>query len=123
MAEALIALLRPHKRLCQTITFDNGKEFAQHALIAHSLGANVYFAHPCHSWERGLNENTHGLLRQYFPKGSDLSGFSQADLNAVAWQLNTLPRKSLGFKYPAELFMPESFGFFKHHHQFVALPT
>lgn len=74
-------------------------------------------------WLRGLNENTHGLLRQYFPKGSDLSGFSQADLNAVAWQLNTLPRKSLGFKYPAELFMPESFGFFKHHHQFVALPT
>ena len=104
MAEALIALLRPHKRLCQTITFDNGKEFAQHALIAHSLGANVYFAHPCHSWERGLNENTNGLLRQFFPKGTDLSSYSQEDLDAVADELNGRPRMTLGWSKPIKVY-------------------
>ena len=66
---------------------------------------------------------TSRLLRQYLPKATDLSKFSQAELDAIAWQLNTRPRKNLDWKCPAELFMPESFDFFQHHHQLVALRT
>ena len=66
-------LLRPHKGKCHTITFDNGKEFAEHELMAAYLKADIYFAHPYSSWERELNENSNGLLRQYFPKGMDLT--------------------------------------------------
>jgi IS30 family transposase len=66
-------LLRPHKEKCHTITFDNGKEFAEHELMGAYLKADIYFAHPYSSWERGLNENSNGLLRQYFPKGMDLT--------------------------------------------------
>lgn len=67
-------LLRPYKRKCHTVTFDNGKEFAEHEKIAAELNADIYFAHPYHSWERGLNEHSYGLLRQYFPKGMELTG-------------------------------------------------
>ncbi len=107
------------KRL--SITYDQGREMAQHARLTETTGVAVYFADPHSPWQRSINENTNGLLRQYFPKGSDLSGFSQAELDAVAWQLNTRPRKSLNFRCPAELLMPESFDFFEHHHQLVAL--
>jgi len=106
-----------------SMTYDQGREMAQHERLAEIAGIDVYFADPHSPWQRGINENTNGLLRQYFPKGSDLSGFSQAELDAVACKLNTRPRKSLDFRCPAELFMPESFNFFEHHHQLVALRT
>ena len=82
----------------ETITYDNGKEFASHAQIATSLGALSYFAKPYHSWERGLNEHTNGLFRQYFPKGSDLSILSDADVQRVEDKLNSRPRKILGYQ-------------------------
>lgn len=95
-----------------TLTYDQGKEMSDHAHVARQLGIKVFFAHPHSPWERGRNENTNGLLRQYLPKGTDLSGYSQGDLDAIAWQLNVRPRESLGGKCPAELFLPEgSFNF------------
>jgi transposase, IS30 family len=104
VGEAIIELLRPHKKLCHTITFDNGKEFAQHAYIASCLKAQVYFAHPYCSWERGLNENTNGLLRQYFPKGTDLRAVTQSQVQDAVYALNHRPRKCLGYKTPHEVF-------------------
>ena len=105
VTEAVIALLRPFKGLCETITFDNGKEFAQHAFIADSLQANVYFAHPYHSWERGLNENTNGLLRQYFPKSTNLRKVTQHEVEDAVYRLNHRPRKCLQYRTPHEVFM------------------
>lgn len=104
VAEAIIVMLRQHKQVCHTITFDNGKEFAQHQYIAKCLDASVYFAHPYCSWERGLNENTNGLLRQYFPKGTDLRHVTQSQVDDAVYALNHRPRKCLGFKTPHEVF-------------------
>lgn len=95
-----------------SLTYDQGKEMAHHAHLARQTGLKVYFAHPHSPWERGINENTNGLLRQYLPKRADLCTFEQRQLDEIAWKLNTRPRASLGHKCPAELFLPEgSFDF------------
>ena len=101
---AINALLTPHKETCHTITFDNGKEFAGHEAITAHLQAAVYFAHPYHSWERGLNENTNGLIRQYFPKNTNLKHITEDALQLAIDQLNHRPRKCLGYKTPFEVF-------------------
>jgi IS30 family transposase len=100
---ATIQLLKPYKEALHTITADNGKEFAYHEQLTAKLGAAVYFARPYHSWERGLNENTNGLLRQYWPKSTDFTQVTDKDVLAVVTQLNQRPRKTLGFKTPEVL--------------------
>lgn len=104
VTQALIELLRPHKARCKTLTFDNGKEFAEHEFIAQCLGAKVYFAHPYCSWERGLNENHNGLLRQFFPKQSNLLKVTQHQVDEAVHRLNHRPRKCLGYRTPHEVF-------------------
>jgi IS30 family transposase len=104
VGDAVIEVLGPMKKLVHTITSDNGKEFAHHKRIAKELAAKMYFAHPYASWERGTNENTNGLIRQYFPKDMDLSTITEEDLQAVEERLNSRPRKCLDFKSPAEVF-------------------
>ena len=104
LAQAVIGLLRPHKKRCHTITFDNGKEFADHAFISKCLDAKVYFANPYCSWERGLNENTNGLLRQYFPKNMSLRDLSQHYVDDAVYKLNHRPRKCLGYRTLHEVF-------------------
>jgi transposase, IS30 family len=84
----------------ETITFDNGKEFAFHLKVAEALKADTYFAQPYHSWERGLNENTNGLIRQYFPKGTDFDTVSDEEVARVEALLNSRPRKCLGYDTP-----------------------
>lgn len=101
---AIIARLRPHRARVHTITADNGKEFAFHARVATRLGAGFYFAKPYHAWERGLNENTNGLVRQYFPKGTSLARVTPAAVARVQNKLNSRPRKVLGYKTPNEVF-------------------
>ena len=90
--------------LRRTMTLDNGKEFAEHRRLTDQLGTKVYFADPYASWQRGLNENTNGLLRQFFPKGTDFSQVSHNELARVEQLLNERPRKSLGYKTPDEVF-------------------
>ncbi|HKL25826.1 MAG TPA: IS30 family transposase [Desulfuromonadales bacterium] len=104
-----------------SLTYDQGKEMTAHQQLAAATGVKVYFADPHSPWQRGINENTNGLLRQYLPKGRDLSQYTQEELDAIAWKLNTRPRRSLGFKCPAELFTPDDFDFKKHHASLFAL--
>ena len=100
----IIELLKPHENKVKTLTLDNGKEFASHEVFSEKLGARSYFAHPYSSWERGLNENTNGLIRQFFPKGKSLKNIKEKTIRKVVTLLNYRPRKKLGFKMPIEIF-------------------
>ena len=102
--KAAISLLKPHQDKVHTLTADNGKEFAEHERIAKDLDADFYFAHPYASWERGTNENTNGLIRQYFPKNRDFTTITQQEINHAMKRLNSRPRKRLGFLTPAQVF-------------------
>ena len=101
---AMLVSLTPLAERVHTITSDNGKEFAGHEDIAAHLDASFYFAHPYRSWERGTNENTNGLVRQYFPKGTDFSKITQREVKAVEKRLNNRPRKTLGYRTPNQVF-------------------
>ena len=102
--DAILDLLRPYPGVTHTITFDNGKEFSNHQVIAEILQADMFFAHPYSSWERGTNENTNGLIRQYFPKGSDFSSITDEQVFFVKERLNDRPRKCLDFQAPSVVF-------------------
>ena len=104
--QAMIDLLSVYGReKVLTITCDNGKEFSQHEAVAKALKTNIYFAHPYSSWERGTNENTNGLIRQFFPKGSSFEAITDEDVAFVMDNLNHRPRKCLGFRTPSMLFL------------------
>lgn len=104
VSKALIEMLSPFQDKVLTITVDNGKEFSMHNHVAEALEADVYFAHPYRSWERGLNENTNGLIRQYFPKKTSFQNVKEQEVKFAENRLNQRPRKSLEFKTPKECF-------------------
>src|SRR6185436_14332778 len=104
---AIIRLLEPLAARVHTITFDNGKEFCEHEALVAALEAKVYFAHPYASWERGLNENSNGLIRQYFPKKFNFAQISGTDVCRAEKRLNNRPRKTLGYRTPNEVFFKQ----------------
>jgi transposase, IS30 family len=107
MKNKLIAVLVNLMAWVHTITVDNGKEFCEHEQIAAALLTRIYFAHPYASWERGLNENTNGLVRQYFPKKYDFAKITDQELQRVEDLLNNRPRKTLGYRTPNEKFFQQ----------------
>jgi len=110
VSAAIISGLENLKKSVITITSDNGKEFLRYKSGALSLDASFYFATPYHSWERGLNEHTNGLIRQYLPKKTSFENITQKDIDEIQRKLNNRPRKILGFKTPQQVF-------FEHHNQ------
>jgi IS30 family transposase len=111
VATIITDLLTPMKQVSHTVTFDNGKEFAAHEKIANSLNVDVYFAHPYSSWERGANENTNGLIRQYIPKGSSFENIPNERIKFIEDRLNSRPRKTLGYWTPNEVYQQAMAGF------------
>ena len=101
---AIVQMLTPHQERCYIITLDNGSEFANRLASAKALQASVYFAKPHHPWQRGLNENTNGLLRHYFAKGSNLLRVTPEEVQHATQRLNHRPRKCLGWRTPHEVF-------------------
>lgn len=104
VTKAMIAMLKPYQNNLHTITFDNGKEFSFHEKLKERYGVRTYFAHPYHSWERGLNENHNGLIRQYLPKGQRLDKVTSDQVRKIQKLLNKRPRKLLGFRTPEEVY-------------------
>ena len=104
VSQAMIALLKPYRKKIHTITLDNEREFAGHEKIAKRLKANFYFAHPYSSWEQGTNENTNGLIRQYFPKNRDFTTITQQEIDMAMFKLNNRPRKRLKYNTPSQVF-------------------
>ena len=107
--QAIVERRSPLPYQVHTITFDNGKEFARHKEIAAALNTICYFATPYHSWERRLNEHTNELVRQYFPKSTDLSKLSNEDIQRVQDALNARPREALGFRTPFKIFYQKGY--------------
>ena len=104
VSKAMTTLLKPYVSKVHTVTSDNGREFARHEEIAAALKADFYFAHPYSSWERGTNENTNGLIRQYFPKNRDFTTITQQEIDTAMERLNNRPRKRLGYQTPNQVF-------------------
>jgi len=104
VANEIVRLLGKYKRKVHTITTDNGLEFAAHKTVSKKLKCDYYFCHPYSSWERGLNENINGLIRQYIPKGSSFENITPKDIQKIENRLNHRPRKTLGWRTPYEVF-------------------
>jgi len=104
VAKEIVKNLKPYQDRIHTITFDNGKEFAGHENISSELGIKSYFADPNSAWQRGCNENTNGLIRQYLPKGKDFNTVSYDELFTIQEKLNNRPRKKLNYRTPNEVF-------------------
>ncbi len=103
VSAAMLEMPRPSAAPVHTITADSGREFAGHAGVAEALGAAFHFATPYHSWERGLNGHTNGLVRQYLPKGTDLRAVTDTEVRAVQDRASARPRRALGYRTPAEV--------------------
>lgn len=104
LAKSMVSTLLPYKNSVKTITSDNGTEFAEHQYISQKLNCDFYFAHPYSSWERGLNENTNGLVRQYIPKGTYFEKVSKENIKEYQHKINRRPRLTLDFEEPKNLF-------------------
>ena len=102
VTKAINSMLKPFRGICKTITFDNGGEFAGHKSVSKALKCDVYFAKPYHSWQRGLNENTNGLLRRFFPKGMAIGSVCEQEIKNAEFSINTRPRKALNYLSPYE---------------------
>ncbi|MGP9645308.1 IS30 family transposase [Halomonas sp. AOP22-C1-8] len=108
--KAMIRLLKPRRGAVKSITLDNGSEFARHEEVAKAVSASIYFCDAYCSGQRGTNENTNGLIRQYFPKGTDFRQITDAEVRRVVNKLNDRPRKRLGYRTPAQVFLGEYSG-------------
>jgi len=108
VGHVIYELLRDVRSELKTLTCDNGKEFAHHYIINNILGTKSYFAHPYHSWEGGLNENTNGLIRQYFPKKTDFKTISKERVREVQDLLNSRPRKTFDYATPNDIFLKQA---------------
>ncbi|MGO3004912.1 MAG: IS30 family transposase, partial [Halomonas sp.] len=108
--KAMIRLLTPRRGAVKTVTLDNGSEFANHEAVAKAVSASIYFCDPYCSGQRGTNENTNGLIRQYYPKGTDFRQVTDGELRKVVKKLNDRPRKRLGYRTPAQVFLGEYSG-------------